>query len=156
MVYVFDTNSFSVLGNYYPERFPRFWEKFNQYVADQKIISVREVYQELDQWERFSHLSDWIKDHKGIFVIPSAQETLFVSTIFSVPHFQMLVSEKSRLAGKPVADPFVIAAAKVRNGCVVTEEKERPNSPKIPNVCEHFDVDCTNLEGFMEREGWTF
>ena len=22
----------------------------------------------------------------------------------------------------------------------------------VPNVCEHFEVDCTNLEEFMERE----
>ena len=35
-------------------------------------------------------------------------------------------------------------------GCVST------NAVKIPNVCEHFGVDCTNLEEFMEREKWRF
>ena len=80
----------------------------------------------------------------------------FVSQIFSVPHFQALVPEKSQLDNRPCADPFVIARAKIINGCVVTEEKWKPNAAKIPNVCEHFGIDCTNLQGFMEREGWTF
>ena len=32
----------------------------------------------------------------------------------------------------------------------------KKNAAKIPNVCEHFGVHCTNVEGFMERESWTF
>ena len=87
---------------------------------------------------------------------PSAAETQFVRQIFLVPHFQNLVNEKNRLAGYPCADPFIIALAKTINGCVVTEEKEKPNAPKIPNVCDHFGVPFTNLQGFMEREKWTF
>ena len=34
MAYVFDTSSFIVMGHYYPEQFPRFWEKFNQIDVD--------------------------------------------------------------------------------------------------------------------------
>ena len=52
--------------------------------------------------------------------------------------------------------PFIVAAAKVINGCVVTEESKKPNAPNIPNVCEYFNIECTNLQGFMEREGWKF
>ncbi len=156
MVYVFDTSSFIVIGHYYPEHFPSFWDKFNQAVAVGKITSVREVFRELDQEASVSHLSDWVDRHRNVFKTPNAAATQFVSTIFSVRHFRALVSEKNRLAGRPCADPFIIAWAKVIGGCVVTEEKERPNASKIPNVCQHFGVDCTNLQGFMEREGWTF
>ena len=156
MVYVFDTSSFIVIGHYYPEQFPSFWDKFNQTVEVGNIISVREVFRELDQDASVPHLSDWIENHRSLFVIPNASVTQFVSTIFSVPHFQTLVSEKNRLAGRPCADPFIIALAKVMNACVVTEEKEKPNATKIPNVCRHFGIDCTNLQGFMEKEGWTF
>ena len=46
--------------------------------------------------------------------------------------------QQERLKGKPVADPFVIAKA------------------KIPNVCNHFGILCINLDGFMEKENWTF
>ena len=117
---------------------------------------MREVLRELDQDASATHLSDWIADHKSLFVIPNASATQFVSTIFSVPHFQTLVSEKNRLAGRPCADPFIIALAKVINACVVTEEKEKPNAAKIPNVCQHFGIDCTNLQEFMEKENWSF
>ena len=63
---------------------------------------------------------------------------------------------QSRLTGIPCTDPFVIAKAKFVDGCVATEEKQKKNAAKIPNVCERFEIDCTNLQGFMEREGWTF
>ncbi len=156
MAYVFDTNSFSVLGNYYPEQFPTFWETLDRAVAVGKIISVKEVRTELDFYGRHPHLSDWVKKHVQIFSSPRPAEIQFVKAIFSIPHFQTLLSEKDRLAGHLCADPFVIAKAKFIDGCVITEEKETPNAAKIPNVCERFGVDCTNLQGFMEREGWTF
>ena len=156
MAYVFDTSSFSVLGNYYPEQFPTFWEKFNQAVVVGDIISVREVHRELEFYARHPHLSDWVGDHRDIFLLPSPEETQFVQEIFSVQHFRMLVSEQDLLAGNLRADPFIIAKAKVINSCVVTEENRQPNAARIPNVCEHFGIDCTNLQGFMEREGWTF
>ena len=80
----------------------------------------------------------------------------FVGEIFSVSHFLTLVSQKSLLEGRPCADPFIIAKARAINGCVVTEESQQPNAPKIPNVCHHFEIDCTDLQGFMEREDWEF
>jgi hypothetical protein len=73
-----------------------------------------------------------------------------------VRHFEYLVGQEQRLTGAYVADPFVIASAKVRKACVVTEEQKKPNAAKIPNVCAHFGIECTNLEGFMKREGWSF
>lgn len=78
------------------------------------------------------------------------------ATIFSVRHFLNLVEEKKRLTGRPVADPFLIACAKVRGWSVVTEEKLKPHAAKIPNVCEHFNVRWTNVEGFLKSRGWTF
>ena len=156
MAYVFDTSSFSVIGNYYPERFPTFWEKFDQAATVGTIISVREVRRELDFYTPYLHLSEWVKGHGDIFSPPISAETEFVQEIFSVQHFQMLVSEKNRLSSNLGADPFVIARAKVINGCVVTEETRRPNAARIPNVCDHFGIDCTNLQGFMERENWEF
>ena len=93
---------------------------------------------------------------KRYFLVPNTAELRFVSKIFSVPHFLTLVSQKSILEGHPCADPFIIAKAQIIDGCVVTEEKWKQNAAKIPNVCEYFRVDCTNLRGFMEREGWTF
>ena len=81
---------------------------------------------------------------------------LSVAEIFGLRHFQNLVGERPRLTGKPVADPFVIASARVRRGCVVTEEALKKNAAGIPNVCDHFSIPWTNLEGFMERHDWRF
>lgn len=156
MAYVFDTNSFSVLGSYYPEQFPSFWQEFEKAVAAGKVLSVREVSRELAHYARHPHLTDWVKSHRSIFTPPVPAEMLFVSEIFDVQHFQMLVDKKKRLNGHPCADPFIVARAKVINGCVVTEEKFKPHAAKIPNVCQHFEVEVTNLQGFMEKEGWTF
>jgi len=44
----------------------------------------------------------------------------------------------------------------VENGCVVTQEAKRINAARIPNVCEHFNVNCMNLEEFMQQENWQF
>ena len=52
----------------------------------------------------------------------------------------------------PVADPFIVAAAKVRNFCVVTQESNKIKGARIPNACKEFDVQCIDLEGFLERE----
>ena len=155
MAYVFDTNSFRVLGNYYPHQFPTFWRQFNQAVINGKIISVREAQRELESQVN-PPLSDWVNHQRHIFMEPRPFEMHFVSEIFSVPHFFNLVNKKNQLTGRPCADPFIIAKAKFIDGCVVTEEKETPNAAKIPNVCERFGVDCTNLQGFMRRENWTF
>ena len=156
MAYVFDTNCFIVIGHYYPEQFPSFWEKFNQAVENGKIISVREVRRELDRNAAEDHLAEWIKLHKTIFVTPSPAVMQLVNEIFSVSHFRASLPDRTRLGDNRFADPFVIAQAKVMNYCVITQESERPHAAKIPNICKHFDVDWTNLQGFMEREGWAF
>jgi hypothetical protein len=51
------------------------------------------------------------KNHRDIFSTPSNEETDFVARIFQVQHFQALIAQKSILTGRPVADPFVVAAA---------------------------------------------
>lgn len=154
MIYVFDTSSIIVLGHYFPDRFPTFWNNFEAAVAAGEVVSVREVLKELAsprQW-----LTDWVDAHKDMFLIPGPEETAFVAKIFRVPHFQMLVTETQRLRGQPVADPFVIACASVRGGTVVTEESNKQNSARIPNVCDHFGIACTNVEGFLAANGWQF
>lgn len=156
MVYVFDTSSFRVFGHYFPHRFPTIWDNINALVDEKRLISVREVFNELNAGGNRPFLLDWIKSNKKIFLIPTQEEMIFVREIFSIPHFQNLVLQKQRLKGTPVADPFIIASAKVKHGCVVTEETRKPTAAKIPNICEHFGIDWTNVEGFMEKEGWEF
>lgn len=156
MIYVFDSSTLIHLFRYYyPGRFPSLWENFDALVLEQCIISVPEVRNELDG--HGDRLSDWVKDHHEAFLKPTTDELYFVRVIFEVPRFQGLVRKKEQLRGKPVADPFVIATAQaLEEGCVVTQEVKKKNAARIPNVCEHFDIPCLNLEAFMENEKWRF
>jgi len=154
MIYVLDTSSLIVLQHYFPDRFPTFWSNLEAAISAGEVVSVREVLKEFSSPK--SWLMDWVKKHHDIFLTPGPEETAFVAKIFQVQHFQMLVTETQRLRGQPVADPFVIACASVKGGSVVTEETAKPNSAKIPIVCEHFGVACTNLEGFLSARGWQF
>ena len=157
MIYIFDTNAFITLfENYYQNRFPSLWEKYDKLISDCRILSVREVKNEIH--DRNERLTDWIKVNAHVFHTPLIKELEFIRKIFSdVPHFQNTVRKTELLKGTPVADPFVIAKAKTTNtACVVSEEIFKDNAAKIPNICNHFKVNCTNLDGFMGMENWTF
>lgn len=139
MIYVLDTTSISVMQNYYSDSFPSFWTKMDKTVSLGEVVSVREVFNELDRWSGVpQNLETWVKKNKSLFAKPTAAELTFVKNIFSVKHFEQLVSAENRLKGTPSADPFIIAAAKVRNGCVITEEKEKSNAAKDTECVQTF------------------
>ena len=162
--YSMDSNTLSQIYRfYYKDRFPSFWSLFNALVNSGRAGSVSEVEAEM---RRRSGLDSAVKELKQLnhvfFALPSSREQLFVTQIFSVPHFRNLISAKAIAKGLPVADPFVIAKAGAAKAgasmgmCVVTEEARRPNAANIPNVCDYFNIECINLEQLMEREGWQF
>jgi len=151
-MYVIDTNVFIALGFYYPQRFPTVWERVNVLADSGKLISVREVRRELETNCASEHLQSWIDQYRHIFYIPTNEECKIVSQLFKNPQYLGFVKRKNILKGMPVADPFIIAAAKIKKFCVVTQESNKPRGARIPNACKDFAVDCINLEGFLERE----
>jgi hypothetical protein len=155
-MYVFDTSPFSTLfKNYYRSRFPSLWKLFDEMIADGRIVSTREVGREIaDGPSEAARL--WAVDNQTIFTMPTADEGAFVGRIFAVPQFQQNIEQQKLLKGGKLADPFVVAKAAVMGFTLVTVEKFKENSAKIPNICEYFDVPCFDLEKFMEEEGWTF
>jgi hypothetical protein len=155
-LYLFDTNTFRVLGGYYPETFGSFWENIDKAVSAGLIASVREVKKEMDNQDTSEHVMTWAGANAHLFAPPTEDDMRAVAEILSVPHFTQLIGEKQRLKGMPVADPFLIARGKVESACVVTEEKLKQNAAKVPNVCHHFGVECTNLQGFLREQGWRF
>jgi len=157
MKYVFDNNTLTaIFRHYYYDRFPSFWDKFNYLVEKKDIISCREVRREIESLNRDDNLEEWVKHNPHIFEDPSASELQFITTIYSVKHFQQNLENKKLLHGGAFADPFIIAKAKVNNATVVTQEHYKAHASKIPNICEHFSVDCIDLEGFLKRENWKF
>ena len=165
MIYVFDTSSIRSLQHFYPSVFKTIWDGLDGLIQKQNLISTREVWNEIERQNISADVLAWAKQHKQIFTTPNATELQFVALILQNKHFQSLIGEQQRLKGTPVADPFVIACAKIKGGTVVTEEgwdhsnstlSPKPNAAKIPNVCAHFNVPCINLEGFMQQQGWIF
>jgi hypothetical protein len=156
VIYVFDTSSLSKLKHFFPGVFKSVWTGLDALVLSGNLISTREVWNEIERGDVDAHTNQWLKQRKQIFTTPTGPELQFVAQIFQTRHFQALIGEKQRLTGTPVADPFVIACAKVRGGTVVTEERLKPQAAKIPNVCEHFSVPCMDLETFMQQQGWSF
>lgn len=155
-MYILDTNSIRVLGNYYPDVFPTFWSQLDAAVSAGEIGSVREVRKEVELQEASEHVGLWVSVNPLVFPPPTEAEMERVAEIFRETHFQQLIGEKQRLRGQPVADPFIIARASVLKGCVVTEEVHKRHGAKIPNVCEHFAIDCCNMKDLLTRFGWRY
>jgi len=159
MIYIFDTSSIRSLQHFYPRVFKSIWEGLDILVQEEQLISTREVFNEIERQAISTEVLQWAKGNKQIFTQPTTDELKYVSTIFQVKHFQSLIGVQQRLKGTPVAEPFVIACAKIKQGTVVTEEGwqrpsekliPKPNAAKIPNVSAHFKVPCVDLEEFMQ------
>lgn len=165
MIYIFDTSPLiHLFKNYYRNRFPSLWEKFDTMVQRGQIISVLEAYNEINIENANDSLNVWADENKDTFFHqPTIEELEFLPQIFKIKHFQELIGKKALLSGRAQADPFIIAAGKCKqNSCVVTFEgfdskgNVNLNAPKIPYICQHFAISCCNLEQFMEKEDWTF
>lgn len=155
-MYIIDTNSFIKLHGFFPSVFPTLWQKIDILIREQRLISVSEVLREIN--DKTGALKKWAEENKIIFTKPSAEEALFVREIFEANngHFQHNIKRQNILTGSPVADPFVVARAKIRSGILITEEVLKPEGSKIPNICEHFQISYSNLQGLMETEKWSF
>lgn len=156
MSYVFDTSPLSTLfRNYYRNRFPSLWERFDYLVETGEIVSTREVFREVEDGPVAS-LLEWAKQNRNLFTTPNAAEGVFVGRIYTISHFQQNIEQQKLLKGGNNADPFVIAKAYSENKTVVTMELLKSGASKIPNICHHFSIPCITLEKFMEEENWKF
>jgi hypothetical protein len=152
MKYIFDSGPFIDCRYYFPNIFKTYWCKLNQLAHDKNILSVKEVYNEILRGSDI--ISEWADKNKEIFEKPTSDEFSIVSEILS--NHRELIRAMNISGGTPVADPFIIAKAKVNNLIVVTQETYRENAHKIPNICKELGVEYMSLEKFMNSEGWEF
>ena len=150
--YVLDTNAFYTLGNFYPLRFPTIWERIDNLVREGRFWSVKEVRKEIEYNCPFEHIERWAHKNRRIFRKPNPRELEVVAQIFQRKQFLGLVRRTQILKGLPVADPFIVAAAKIYESTVVTQESLKAGGARIPTVCKEFDVACINMEQFLEKE----
>lgn len=151
-MYILDTNVFIALGHYYPSRFPTIWTKLEKLVGSGDLRSVREVRRELELNCHFEHIEKWVDKHRQMFLAPNYEEGKVVAQLFRKEQYRGLVKRQNMLKGLPVADPFVIAAGKIHDGIVVTQESPKAGAARIPTVCLGLGVKCIDLEKLLEYE----
>lgn len=150
-MYIFDKNVFLSLGHYYPRRFPTIWRRIDELASNGTLRSVREVRREIEANCPFEYIAEWVHDHHEIFMIPTDVELGIVRDVFQIEQYRGLVRRQNIIKGLPVADPFIVAAGKFYAACVVTQESMRTGA-RIPHLCQDMEIQCINLEGFLEQE----
>ena len=154
MMYILDTNIIRTLLNYYPKKGKRYeavWEKIDEKIEEGVFISVDECYRELTKhYSDKSEQYQWIHNRKEMFKNPNNQESIIISQLFTYPKMRESIHQKNILENRPSADAYLVAKAKVLGAVVVTEEKMKPHSAQLPNLCEKLSVMCIDYDDFME------
>ena len=144
-----DACSFTELRRRYPrQNFPAVWELVEDLVTQGRLISVADIFVELDAQD--DEVSSWAQSHQGIFLPLSEDiQTQARDILRSYPN---LIDLKKR---KSSADPFLIAAAIIHEATVVTQEKPSggPQVVKIPDVCRGYRIPCIQLLEMLQEEG---
>jgi hypothetical protein len=150
--YVFDTGPIIDFKHYYEEIFVTLWDRFEDLISKNKIISSIEVYRELKK--RDDEASKIADKYKHIFLKPDMKEQEYVKEILK--KHKELIRFKSIAGSAPVADPFIIAQAKCYNATLITNETLKPNAHNIPNICVEYKISYINLKEFFKEEKWKF
>ncbi len=158
MIYSFDADIFiaSWRTYYRPSSFPGLWDCVARLIDTGRLKCAEPVYDEIQRGD--DELSRWIKSRQDQVVYPwdvKIQRAILRIQGHPNPWYRQLVNPN----GESGADPWVIALALVSGATVVTFEKKvwsNAKSPKIPNVCEEFGVDCVSFFEVIAREQWEF
>ena len=121
--------------------FMNIWEIIDGLVTSGRLISSIEIFDELKD----DDVEKWGKAHKEAF-IPLSKE-IQLKTVEILKEFPKLIKITSK--GNSNGDPFLIATAMETDGVVVTNEKRIEN--RIPYVCEKMNVECIDLNGFLDE-----
>lgn len=152
--YCFDTSAFidSWRRFYTPSIFPTLWEQLSELMKSGQIVVPKEAEKEIVAGN--DELKTWFKfSNSCVRAYTLAQLKIVTEIVNKYPK----VSQYNKI--KPIhADPFVVALAKIENATVVTWEGSNgsKDNPRIPDLCKEFEVECCNMIGFFEKEGWSF
>jgi hypothetical protein len=139
---------------YFLEVFPSLWGDMENLISEGRLIAPREVLAELMQYgDKEDTLLRWAKAHRRMFVDLDEEQQQMVLTVNR--DFPNLVDRDKTTED---ADPFLVALAKSRGCGVVTQERPTvpPKRPRIPNVCEKYEVKCVSLKDFFMEQGWKY
>lgn len=162
-VFLVDSNSFMTPFRFYYafDLVPAYWKELVKHIKAGRIVVLDNVKEEIDKGD--DDLSKWIQSLDGLTVIPKVTEQ-------TVVHYQKIIqyiascglykeSALNTWAQGNIADPWLIASAKVNGYTLVTEEKpssglskKTPNKgAKIPDVARYFGVKTIDVFDMMRK-----
>lgn len=130
------------------------WDKLCEEIEGGRLKSVRQVCEELER--RFPDIYRRVKSQKKRFQIADADlyapETVAEIRAIHRAHPNLYNQFGT---GNP-ADSFLIAAAKIKSGIVVTDERTsgKKHKEKIPYVCAGRNVGCTTRAQYLRLIGF--
>lgn len=162
-IYCMDTSALIHLKRLYPmDVFQGLWREVSRLVRSGRLIAPIEVSKKIEVKD--DELLRWAKTHRRIFKKLNAEQ---VAKVREIEHaFPSLVDPEKEV---PDADPFVIALAIVENESqkqglfpgqclVITQEAPGRSKGKIriPDVCEHYQIERISIIDLLRKEGWKF
>lgn len=149
--YCIDTSALIDLKPYFHDVFPSLWKSLEDFISKDRLIAPREVLKELQRGD--DELLRWARAHKRMFKDLDYEQ---IEQLRIVLRDCREILELSKTTAD--ADPIVIALAISKGAKVITSEKfaDPPRRPRIPNVCQHFNVKCISLYDFFKEQGWKF
>ena len=156
IIYSLDTSAlFAAFNERYPiANFPALWCKVEELIRKGRLKMSQVVFEEamadsgIKLWCNQNNLQQYFQVPVDEFIQEKVSEILTI--------FPKLLDDRRDKSG---ADPWCIAFAQVTdNSIVVTEENptDSVNRPKIPDVCNHFNVKCIKVVDLIKREKWIF
>lgn len=141
---------------------PPFWSFLDAQVFLGRIRSSIRIYAEILKYEaKEDQLAQWVKNRKtgGMFVTPDKDVQSAFSDIAN--YVAQKYAERPAKAAEFLSggDGWIIAHAKCEKGTVVTHESRVDTlsmTPKIPNVCTHFEVRCIGLVEMLSALNFRF
>ena len=151
-VYCFDTSTFIELWNvtHRYKTFPSLWNDLEKIIAAKKIVSSVEVLNELQVKD--DDLFAWaMKNKQGFLQIDRAQ----------MEELKKIYSEFGNVGHKGRtfdADPWILALARSKNGCVVSSEKHTGDkgNPRIPDACKFLNIPHIRSSDVFEIENLSY
>ena len=151
--YILDANIFiEAKRRYYAfDLCPGFWSSLLHHSSMGNLESIDRVESELLEGD---DLGVWKKQASGLFASTDSKIVLTAyRDIIQWAQRQTHFTNAAKSEFASAADAWVIAYAKANNATVVTHERSARKSTKIkiPDVCEHFDIQCTDTFDMLRK-----
>ncbi len=152
--WVLDANVWIELRDRYPSWiFETLWNGLSQSILAGRIQIPEEVLAEINVNEEKDWFESWKKDHLSSLVYETNNELLECVQVIIEEFEEKLIDPD--IPQKNHGDPFLVGLAQLNEACVVSTEnpaKQPNNHVKVPDVCQHYGINCIKLLEFLKEE----